>query len=237
MSSPYPTVLEVVNEVCDRMNVRRVSATTANLFTRNCVNLINDIVEDLCDFGVWNELQASAAVTMVSGQSIYNIPTTALVTAKQYIHSVQEVYVSGRIASLEPISDKNEFRLLTRTLSMGTPSRYTIDGTDSLGNPRIGFFPRPGGSYDGQTAHVRFQVLPPKYEAGADDNVVMPFPGRVVVAGLHAGAVLDESGGVQTDQYKAIQARYFILRNNSLGRQTAKTGEFTRFQPGMTTRT
>jgi hypothetical protein len=237
MASPYITVLEAVNEVCDRMNVRQVTTTTQNLFVRNLVNIINDLSEDLADFGTWNELQASAAVTMVSGQSVYTIPTTALSTAKQYIHSVQEVYVSGRIASLEPIADKNEFRLLMRTQSMGTPSRYAIDGTDALGNPRLGLFPRPGATYGGNTARVRFQVLPPKYVAGSDDNVVMPYPGRLMVAGLYAGAILDESGGVQTDQYRQAQAKYFILRNNSLGRQTAKTGEFTRFQPGMTTRT
>jgi len=237
MASPYLTVLEIVNEVCDRMNVRRVTATTANLFTRNCVNLINDTIEDLCDYGTWNELQASAAVTMVCGQSVYTISTTALVTAKRFIHSIQEVYVSGRIASLEPIADKNEFRLLTRTQSIGTPSRYTVDGTDADGNPRLGLFPRPGTTYDGNAAHVRFQVLPPRYEAGNDDNVVVPFPGRVMVAGLHAAAILDESGGVQTDQYKAAQGKFFVLRNNSLGRQTAKTGEFTRFQPGISTRT
>lgn len=237
MASPYMTVIEVVNEVCDRMGVRRVTTTTANLFTRNCINLLNDVIEDLCDFGTWNELQASAAVVMVCGQSVYDIPTTTLGTAKQFIHSVQEVYVSGRIASLEPIADKNEFRLLVRTRSIGTPSRYAIDGTDSLGNPRIGLFPRPGPTYNNNSAFVRFQVLPPKYVAGSDDNVVMPFPGRVLTMGLHAAAILDESGGVQTDQYKAAQARYFIMRNNSLGRQTAKTGEFTRFQPGMTTRT
>lgn len=237
MASPYLTVLEIVNEVCDRMNVRRVTATTANLFTRNCVNLINDTIEDLCDYGTWNELQASAAVAMVCGQSVYTIPTTALVTAKRFIHSIQEVYVSGRIASLEPIADKNEFRLLTRTQSIGTPSRYTVDGTDADGNPRLGLFPRPGTTYDGNAAHVRFQVLPPRYEAGNDDNVVVPFPGRVMVSGLHAAAILDESGGVQTDQYKAAQGKFFVLRNNSLGRQTAKTGEFTRFQPGISTRT
>jgi hypothetical protein len=237
MASPYLTVLEIVNEVCDRMNVRRVAATTANLFTRNCVNLINDTIEDLCDYGVWNELQASAAVTMVCGQSVYTISTTSLTTAKRFIHSIQEVYVSGRIASLEPIADKNEFRLLTRTQSIGTPSRYTVDGTDADGNPRLGLFPRPGTTYDGNSAHVRFQVLPPRYEAGNDDNVVVPFPGRVMVSGLHAAAILDESGGVQTDQYKAAQGKFFVLRNNSLGRQTAKTGEFTRFQPGISTRT
>lgn len=237
MASPYLTVLEVVNEVCDRMNVRRVTATTSNLFTRNCVNLLNDIIEDLTDYGTWNELQASAAVSMVSGQSVYTIPTTALVTAKRFIHSIQEVYVSGRVASLEPIADKNEFRLLERTRSIGTPSRYTVYGVGSDGNPRLGLFPRPGATYDGNTAYVRFQVLPPRYEAGTDDNVVMPFPGRVLVAGLNAAAVLDESGGVQTDQYRTLQGKFFVLRNNSLGRQTAKTGEFTRFQPGMSTRT
>ena len=103
MASPYLTVLEIVNEVCDRMNVRRVTATTSNLFTRNCVNLINDTIVDLTDFGTWNELQASAVFTLVSGEAIYSIPTSTLATAKHYIHSVQEVHVSGRVPALEPI--------------------------------------------------------------------------------------------------------------------------------------
>lgn len=237
MASPYLTVLEIVNEVCDRMNVRRVTATTSNLFTRNCVNLINDTIVDLTDFGTWNELQASAVFTLVSGEAIYSIPTATLATAKQYIHSVQEVHVSGRVPALEPIADKNEFRMLNRVGSIGQPSRYIIEGVDSIGNPRVGMFPRPDATYAGNLARVKFQVLPPKYVAGADDGVVVPFPGRVMVAGLYAAAVLDESGGSETQQYRAAQVRYFSLRASSLGRQTAKTGEYSRFQPGMTTRT
>jgi hypothetical protein len=236
MASPYLTVLEIVNEVCDRMNIRRVTTTTQNMFTKNTINLLNDIMEELADLGTWNELQASAAVTMVCGQSIYTVDTTALVTAKQFIHSIQEVSVSGRVPPLEPISDKNEFRMLNRVNSIGQPSRYIIEGVDSIGNPRIGVFPRPGANYAGNSAFVKFQVLPPKYVAGTDDSVVVPFPGRVVVLGLVAAAILDESAGAETRQYQAAQMKYLASRNSSLGRQTAKTGEYVRVQPGITSR-
>lgn len=236
MASPYFTVLDIVNEVCDRMNVRRVTATTANLFTRNCVNLINDLMDDLTDFGQWNELQSSASFALVCGQPIYSVATSALPASKQYIHSIQEVSISGRVPPLEPIADKNEWRMLNRVNSRGQPSRYMIEGVDAIGNPRVAVFPRPSTNYAGNTAYVKFQVLAPKYVPGTDDAVTVMFPARVVVAGLHALAILDESGGAETQQYRAAQVRYLALRNNSLARQTAKTGEFTRFQPGLTSR-
>ena len=236
MASPYLTILEIVNEVCDRMNIRRVTTTNQNAFTKNCINLLNDIMEEMTDFGTWNELQASASVTMVCGQSIYTIDTTTLATAKQFIHSIQEVAVSGRVPPLEPISDKNEFRMLNRVNTIGQPSRYIIEGVDTLGNPRLGIFPRPGANYAGNEAFVKFQVLPPKYVAGSDDSVVVPFPGRVVILGLVAAAILDESAGAETRQYQAAQLKYLAARNNALGRQTAKTGEYVRVQPGVTTR-
>ena len=39
MASPYLTVLEIVNEVCDRMNVRRVTAATAGAYVVQVSNL------------------------------------------------------------------------------------------------------------------------------------------------------------------------------------------------------
>ena len=236
MASTYLTVLEIINEVNLRMKVRTVSVTTANTYTKTLVSLLNDIIEDLCDFGEWNELQASAAFAMISGQGSYSMAVTANVTAKRFVHSVQEVRVSGRIPPLEPIADKNEGRMNSRTNSMGTPSRYWLDGTDPLGNPIVWVFPRPGSTQGGNNGYVKFQVLPPKYVPGTDDAVVAPFPGRVLVAGLVAAAVLDESGGAETQQYKTAQTRYMTLRNGALGRQTAKTGEFLNISPGLNTR-
>jgi len=234
--SPYMTVLEVVNEVLDSMKVRRVTVTTANLLTKTMINQLNSVIEDLLDMGTWNELTASAAFTLVSGEAVYSVATTANVTAKWYMHSIQEVSLSGRVAPLEPIADKAEFRMLSRNGSFGTPSRYCIEGIDSLNNPRVGIFPRPSSRTAGTIAHVKFQALPPRLEASTDDGVVVPFPGRVLVAGLLAATILDEAGGAPTEQYKMQMGRYMKLANSSLGRQSAKTGEFTRFQPGMTSR-
>lgn len=236
MLSPYMTLLEIVNEVNDSLKVRRVASTSANLFTKNMVNQINGVIEDLLDMGTWNELQSSAAFTLVSGQAVYSVATTANTTAKWYMHSIQEVAVSGRVPPLEPIADRNEFRMLVRTKSMGTPSQYSVEGVDGLSNPRVGVFPRPGATASGNLARVKYQVAPPRYEAGTDDNVVLPFPGRVLVSGLIAAAILDESGGSPTEQYKMAKMGFGKLANSALGRQTAKTGEFIRFQPGRNTR-
>ena len=234
--SPYMTMLEVVNEVCDRMTVRRVTTTNANYFTQNLIRLLNDIVEELLDYGEWNQLKSSASFAMVCGQSHYNVATTALTTAKWFMHSISEARVSGRIPPLEPIADDNEGRMLLRTRSTGTPSRYFLEGQDGLGNPMVAIFPRPGATWDGVNGYVKFMVQPPRYEPGTDDAVVLPFPGRVLVAGLHAAAILDESGGTETAQYKTECSRYLALRNSAISRHKAKTGEFTQFVPGTITR-
>ena len=66
--------------------------------------------------------------------------------------------------TLEPISDKYEFRMLNRVNSIGQPSRYIIEGVDTLGNPRLGIFPRPGRHTleatdpDGQRAAIVIDV-------------------------------------------------------------------------------
>lgn len=235
-ASPFMTVLQVVNEVCGRMNVRAVSSTSQNSFTINLVSLLNDIVDDLLDFGEWNELRASATFTLVSGQARYAAATTALATANWFVHSISEVRVSGRVPPLEPIADVNEGRMLLRTGSQGQSSRFFVEGQDGLGNPKVNLFPVPNAQYDGVMGYIKFQVQPPRYEAGTDDSAVIPFPGRVLVAGLLAAAILDESGGSETQQYKSQMQKYLILRNNALGRQTAKTGEYVQFQVGRITR-
>lgn len=235
-ASPFMTVLQVVNDVCARMNVRTVTSTAQNSFTVNLVSLLNDIIDDLIDFGTWNELRASAQFTMVSGVARYSIATTALTTANWFIHSISEVRVSGRVPPLEPIADVNEGRMLLRTNSRGVPSRYFIEGQDGLGNPQVNVFPVPGAQAAGNTGYVQFQVQPPRYEAGVDDAVVLPFPGRVLVAGLLASAILDESGGAETRQYMSQMQRYLTLRNSAIGRQTTKTGEYVQFQVGRVTR-
>lgn len=235
-ASPFMTILQIVNEVCGRMNVRTVSSTSQNSFTVNLIALLNDIVDDLLDFGNWNELRASAQFTLVSGQARYAAATTALTTANWFIHSVSEVRVSGRVPPLEPVADVNEGRMLLRTRSYGQPSRFFVEGQDSLGNPMFNLFPIPGSQSAGNTAFVQYQVQPPRYEPGVDDAVVVPFPGRVVVSGLLAAAILDESGGAETQQYRSQIQRYLVLKNNAIGRQTAKTGEYVQFQVGRITR-
>jgi hypothetical protein len=231
------TVLEAINEVARRLNLRQLTATTGNSWAQTMIGHLNDVCSDLADFSTWEELMASATFTLVCGQATYQVSTTASNSAAfQQILSIEEVHLSGRIPPLEPISNRNEFRMLIRTNSIGTPSRFCPMDLDGEGNQKVGLFPRPGSTWAGSIAHVHYQVLPPRYEAGTDDAVVVPFPGRVLVAGLVAAAILDEAGGTETQQWKAAHDRYMVARRAASGRRMAKTGDYTRFQPGMTQR-
>lgn len=230
ITDPRRTVLQIVNETCDAMKVRQVTTTSASLFTRTLVNLLNDLMEEMADAGTWNELDASAQATLVSGDSHVSIATTALATAKWSIHSIHHVFLSGRAAPLDLISDKAEMRLLVRTGSLGSPARFMVDGQDGLGNPRVALFPRPDES--GNVITVHYQVRPPRYEHGTDDAEVVPFPARVVIAGLLAGAILDENGGAPTEQWKVQQQKFRSLLNSSMQRHIGKTGDHVSFVPG-----
>jgi len=231
------TVLELINETARRMNLRQVTTTDANSWSRNMVGHLNDVCSDLADFATWEELMASATFAMVCGQSTYQVATTASNSAAfQQILSIEEVHLSGRVPPLEPIASRNEFRMLIRTNSIGTPSRFIPMDLDGEGNQTVGLFPRPGASWAGVAAHVHYQALPPRLEVSTDDAVRVPFPGRVVLAGLIAAAILDEAGGAETEQWRAANARYLAARKNASGRRLAKTGDYTRFQPGSTDR-
>lgn len=231
------TLLEALNEVADRMQLRQISSTTAGgAWARTMISNLNEVMADIFDYGPWDEAETSATFTMVCGLSTYSVATTASNSANfVQIHSIQEVALSGRVPPLEPISSVNEMRLLNRVGSIGTPSRFGVHGVDGSDNPVITIFPRPSTTWDGVVGRVSYYALPPRYEVG-DDAVRLNAPSRLIVAGLHAAAVLDESGGAETQQWKTLKGIYEVMKRSMHTRRRRKTGEQTRFQPGMTQR-
>lgn len=223
------TILQVVNEVQRKLKVRATSTTTDTAQARVFVDYLNDVIEEISDRGDWVQLRSSVDLSAVTDQAVYEIPISG---STESIHHLHEVRVSGRTPPLDWFNDVSEFRQMTSLASRGKPVRAAVVAEDSRGNPTIGLWPTPGANEDGLRTTVHFYLKPRRYVAGADDAETLALPGRILVQGLLAKALLDESGGAETPHYLAAFKLYQNMVDQSLNRFNADTGNTLRFVPG-----
>ena len=145
------TVLQVVNEVQRKLGLDETSLS-ANKLSRQLIDHINDVVSDLSDFGNWQETISTALVTAVSGQSDYQISTSAVVK------NIGDIFFSVRRGPIRN-TDIGTMRILTRTTSYSTPTQYCLFGTDSNGNPNIRFHPTPGANEHGNVFSILYYII------------------------------------------------------------------------------
>lgn len=218
------TVLEITNEVQRALSLTETSLT-ANKLATQMVDFINDVCDDLSDFGNWQEMLVSSNVTAVSGQANYSIQTSA------NVKNIADIFLTNRSGPLRNITIR-EMRIRTRTTSVGTPSQFTVFGTDSNGNPSIRVTPTPTQNDDGSLFSILYYIRTPKYTT-SDAAIVVPFPGQVVVLGVLARALLNESSGAITDHYSKTQQEYLMARKEALNRFNGDTGWQVNFSPSI----
>lgn len=217
------TVLEIVNEVQRKLGLNATVTLTFNKLATQMVDFVNDICDDLSDFGNWQEMIVSSNVTAVSGQANYSINTSA------NIKNIADIYFLPRTGPMRNVII-DDMRRMTRVSSVGSPSQYTVFGTDSNGNPNIRVRPTPDSNADGNLFSVVYYVKTPKYET-TDANTIVPFPGQLMVQGVLAKAILNESGGSPTDHYTLEQKEYLEARKEALNRFNGDTGWNVSFSP------
>lgn len=216
------TVLQAVNEVQRKLGLNETSLNN-NKVAVQLVDFINDTCNDLSDFGDWQEMITSANVTAVSGQRDYSINTSA------NIKNIGDIYLSTRTGPLRFITT-DDMRKMTRVSSQGTPSQFTLFGTDANGNPNIRVRPTVDGTTSGALFSIVYYVRAPVYTT-ADTNTVIPFPSDLIVNGTLARHLLNESGGSPTDHYTLIQDEYLKSRKEALNRFQGDTGYNVAFAP------
>lgn len=222
------TVLQTEQEVFRKLGLTPPSSLTINALAIQMVDFINDVCNDLSDFGNWQETIVSANVTAASGQNDYSITTSA------NIKNIGDIFFSNRTGPLRNVTVA-DMRIMTRVTSVGQPSQFCLFGTDSNGNPIIRVRPTPGQSEDGAYFSLNYYIRPPLYTT-SDASTVIPFPARVVVLGVLARAILNESGGAPTDRYTATMAEYAQARKEALNRFNGDTGYTVSFTPSMQSR-
>lgn len=219
------TVLQTVNEVQRKLGLD-TSALTANKLSIELVDFINDVVNDLSDFGNWQEMLVSANISAQVSVQDYLINTSA------NVKNIGDIYFSQRTGPMTHVTVE-EMRILTRTTATGTPTQFTIFGTDvSSGNPVIRVRPMPVDAQDGGVFSVLYYVRPQLYTT-SDASVIIPFPARIVVLGTLAKQLLNESGGAPTDRYTQTYTDYISSRKEALNRFKGDTGWNVSFTPSQ----
>lgn len=223
------TVLQVVNEVQRKLGLSSTPSLLTNKVATELVDHVNDVVDDLSDFGNWMETLTTAKVTAQVSVRDYIVQTSGI------IKNIGDVYLATRKGPLRS-TDIDTMRIMTRTTALGQPSQYCIFGVDASSyQPIIRVRPTPDQSQDGAMFSILYYKKPSQYTT-ADTNTVIPYPARVVVLGVLAHYTLRESGGSQTEMSQLYQQGYDMGKRNALNRFNSDTGWDVSFAPARRNR-
>lgn len=218
------TVLEIVNEVRRKLGIPNAATSlTVDSQTPTMVDYLNDVMNVINDFGMWNEMLGTASTVLVDGQQDYSVNTT------DAVKTIKDIYSGSNNAAMTFITNE-EMRLLKRTSVSGQPRMFTIFGVDSVGNPKIRVYPTPNSQYAGQNLDIFYQKMPKLYTT-SDASDIPPFPARMIIQGLYARMILDEEGGSQSDHYTKEQEKFQSMVQETFNRFKADIGYFRRFVP------
>lgn len=222
ISDVRKNVLEIIQEVERKLGITRASTTlTQTKFTTTLLDFLNDVVDEIADFGDWPQMFQEVTVTAASSVGTYEISASAAV------QNVYEISWGDDVAPLE-VRTVEDIRRLQRLASYGTPRQFAIVDVSGV-NPRFRVYPIPNqsaidaASTNGGVFDCAIYVKPPMYTT-ADVSAVPAFPSRMLVQGVYAKALAEEAGGEATGQFQAAYAEYIRMRREAYNRLTADTG-------------
>ena len=217
------TVLEIVNATERKLGYTESSALGQTKFTNVLLDYLNEVVADMNAAGDWAELRRVVVATASSSTDEYWITHT------EQIDHIYEVAISGRIAPLTNVS-VSEIQQLGRLNSFGTPSQFAIVSANTSGNPVMSVWPVPNTAVAGNLFSISIIEKVQLY-ATADGATVVPFPANTLMIGLHAKALLEESGGEPTRQWEVRSREYERAKQQDINRYTTDTGHDVKFRP------
>lgn len=218
------TILEIVNEVRRKLGLSAVTSLTADSNSRSAVDYLNDTVAEVSDYGDWQEAYATFTVTAQTSVYDYTFTTSAV------IKNIREVAFEGRIAPLR-IVNTEDMRRFRRIGSLGRPHSAAVIGVDDTGNPKVQVYPCPSSVEDGDLIEAQGYTKPRQYTT-SDASVYPPYPARLLVQGLLAFMLLDESRGTPEMEFKAEYARFRQMLEETFNRFNGDTGTDSTFVAG-----
>jgi len=217
-------ILGIVNEARKKFAVVSAASLTADSESELMVELLNDVIDEVSDYGDWKEMIREIQVTASSSVADYTIETSALVK------NIHEVAFSGDISPMW-LTTFDDILRLNRIQSYSRPRQWAIVGVDaSTANPKIRVFPIPSSAENNEVFKITYYEKPRLYTT-SDVSAVPLFSSRVLVAGLVARKCLEESGGEPTQQYAGYQADYQNKLQEEYNRLNSDSGSDSYFRP------
>jgi hypothetical protein len=217
------SILEIINEVRKKLALNTVTSLTADKEAELQVELLNDVINEVSDYGNWKEMIQEVVVTASSSVADYSVETSALVK------NIFEISFDDTIAPMW-LTTLDDILRLNRVRTFSEPRQWSIIGVDVYANPKIRVYPIPGTNQNNKTFKVTYFKKPRMYTT-SDVSAVPEFPAAVLVDGLLAAKCLEESGGTPTQQYAMYKNNYEKSLKEAYNRFNADSGSNTFFQP------
>lgn len=215
------SVIGIINEVQRRLGVDSTSTLTATKQTTVLLGLLNDVIDEVSDFGDWPQMFREVLVTAQSSVGTYKIAVSA------DVHNVYEMAWNNDVAPMEVLNIE-DIRQLQRLTSHGVPRQFAMVGVSGT-VPKFRCSPVPTTA---ATFDVAYYKKPAMFDTGATAAAAIPaFPARMLIQGLYAKSLLEEAGGEQTTQFQTAYSEYLQMRKEALNRFTVDTGTSILFVP------
>lgn len=224
LSDTRKTILEIVNEVRRKMGVPVVTSLTADSMAKSAIDYLNDVMDEISDYGDWQETYQTFTVTAQTSVYEYSFTTSAV------IKNVDEISYEGRIAPLRLVGTE-DMRRFRRIGSLGRPHSWALIATDDVGNPKVQVYPCPSSTENGDIIEAQGATKPRQYTTD-NASVYPPYPARMIIQGLLSYMLLDETRGTPGLEYKAEYSKFRNMIEETFNRLNGDTGTDSTFVAG-----
>lgn len=192
------TVLQTINETRTRRNLNIVASVSSDSDSIAMLSYLNDVVSFVSDQGDWLEAIDRVTVTASTSVDLYSVVGSAVL-----VKNIHDMYFADSKNEMKNIGYDQMRRNKIGANTTGQCYQYALWDTDANGNPQIMVYPTPSSQFNNETFNITVFVKPPLY-TGADTATLIPFDSRIILQGLMALAMLDESTGAPSNHYQVL---------------------------------
>lgn len=179
--------IDLINNLLARLRESSVSSINQSTYSTLLSIFLNDAKAEIEESWNWSAYRQTLSVSTTQGDYSYNLPGTQ--DRLTLLSALNDT--SNRPITYATSEQFHTWFFINNTVS-GTPSYYTFNGLDSLGDTTVDIYPIPDGVYD-----LRFNmVLRPTELASEGDVLLIPHQPVLLLAYAKAIEERGEDGGV-----------------------------------------
>lgn len=224
VSTVKSSVLTIVNKARERLGLSQVTALTQDSGSKTAINYLNQVLSIVSDKASWKDTYRETFVT--ASTSVFNYKLDVNTPVK----NIEEIVFGADIAPLRLVNAET-IRRLVRTSSVGEPSQYAIM-LASGATQTFRVYPTPGVAENNKTFFVAYYEKPAILTT-SDDNIILPYPEDLLVQGLYAFLLKDESKGGSSAGHKEEMQLFRDTLIETDNRSSSDTGTDPQFRPAF----